>query len=238
MKKTPERIELLAAEYVLGSLQGPARRRFEAWMMESRQVREEVWFWEARLSGLADSVPPVPAPERVWTAINDRLWPQTDTWATPEPVRRSGWNLSWLWPSWSVLATAAVLVMAVLWVQTPEPTGYPGLSGAIVQENVADPLWLVSDDVRDNRLRLRSVAAQAAEANRDYELWVVPTEGAPRSLGVITAEDRTLQIELSEELRASLDASRTLAISLEPTGGSPTGVPTGPILHVVTLYEI
>ena len=46
MKKTPERIEALAAEYVLGSLHGAASRRFERWMMESVLVRQDAWCGE------------------------------------------------------------------------------------------------------------------------------------------------------------------------------------------------
>jgi anti-sigma-K factor RskA len=67
---------------------------------------------------------------------------------------------------------------------------------------------------------------------------VVPGEGAPLSLGVIRTGGGTLQIQLTEALRTALLTSRTLAISLEPAGGSPTGAPTGPILHVAKLYEI
>ncbi|WP_431196380.1 hypothetical protein [Marinobacter alexandrii] len=43
---------------------------------------------------------------------------------------------------------------------------------------------------------------------------------------------------LTDEARTALSQSRTLAISLEPVGGSPTGAPTGPILHVTKLYEL
>ena len=57
------------------------------------------------------------------------------------------------------------------------------------------------------------------------------------SLGVIPVGG-TYQVTLDDEARALLSNSRTLAISLEPVGGSPTGQPTGPILHVAKLYEL
>lgn len=238
MKKTPERIESLAAEYVLGSLKGRARLRFERWMMESYRVRQEVWFWEEKLSGLAAVVPEEQPPARVWPAIQQRLWPEEMPRASVSQLSERRTGPRWLWPSWGLLATAAALVMAVLLVQQPEPERFPMLSGAIVQQDVADPLWLVSEAGDDNRLRLRPVAASAAESDKDYELWVVPEEGQPLSLGVIPVGDSVLQIELSDAVRAALDKSRTLAISLEPVGGSPTGAPTGPILHVTKLYEL
>lgn len=232
MRKTPERIESLASEYVLGSLRGPARKRFEQWMMESYRVRQEVWFWEEKLSGLAETVPESSPPARVWSSIRQRLWAdETDT-VVPLP-RRAGW----LWPSWSLVATAAVLVMAVMLIQQPGPGKVPMLSGAIVQPDVKDPLWLVSEAGYDNRLRLRPVAATAAQAGKDYELWIVPDGGQPLSLGVMPVNG-IYQVTLTDAARKALSTSRTLAISLEPKGGSPTGAPTGPILHVTKLYEL
>ncbi|MGF2735747.1 anti-sigma factor [Marinobacter sp. DUT-1] len=232
MKKTPERIEALAAEYVLGSLRGAARRRFEQWMMESARVRREVWFWEEKLGALAADVPENQPPASVWKNIERRLWGAQEQPAQAE-VRGIG---RWFWPSWSVLATAAVLVLAVVMVQQPRPTGEQ-LSGAIVQANLEDPLWLVSESGAENLLKLRSVAASAAEAGKDYELWVVPENGQPLSLGVIPAGG-VHQVRLTDEAREALSRSRTLAISLEPRGGSPTGAPTGPILHVTKLYSL
>ena len=231
MKKTPERIELLAAEYVLGSLQGLARRRFERWMMESARVREEVWFWEEKLGHLGNQVDDKAPPASVWRGIEARLWPAK----AANAANYSAGN--WLWPGWSLVATAAALVLAVILVQQPVPTPDERLSGAIVQADATDPLWLVSGSELDRSLKLRPVAATAAQAGKDYELWIVPQDGQPVSLGVMPVGD-TYQVTLDDNTRALLASSRTLAISLEPVGGSPTGAPTGPILHVAKLYEL
>lgn len=229
MKKTPERIESLAAEYVLGSLKGKARSRFDRWMMESGRVRQEVWYWEEKLGQLSDQVPGREPPTSVWRSIERRLWPQ-------EQVAKKTGSRG-LWPVWSLMATAAALVLAVMLVQQPVPQPDARLSGAIVQADVSDPLWLVSESQGDSGLLMRSVAASSAQAGKDYELWVVPEDGNPLSLGVVLVGD-TLQVELTDQARAMLNESRTLAISLEPEGGSPTGAPTGPILHVTKLYEL
>lgn len=235
MRRTPERIERLAAEYALGALHGGARRRFERWMMESWSIRQEVWYWENKLAPLANAVPTQEPPARVWQAIEERLWPT----AAQQPARGRG--LSWLWAGWSLAATAAVLVLAVLLVQQPAPQTGPLLSGAVVQKDVEDPLWLVAesgDPGQPGKLSLRPVAATQPEGQHDYELWVVPADGNPMSLGVIPVGKDSLQITLSKEARAALSISRTLAISLEPKGGSPSGAPTGPILHITKLHEL
>lgn len=236
MKKTPERIEALAAEYVLGSLHGQARRRFERWMMESVRVREEVWFWEQKLSPLGTQVSDRSPPASVWKRIEARLWPGEASTTVGKPAANDGAR-SWLLPGWSLAATAAALVLAVILVQQPQPGPDQRLSGAIVQADVTDPLWLVSGSDAERRLKLRPVAATAAQQGKDYELWIVPQDGSPVSLGVVPIGD-TYQVVLDDKTRALLASSRTLAISLEPTGGSPTGAPTGPILHVAKLYEL
>lgn len=235
MKKTPERIEALAAEYVLGSLRGGARRRFERWMMESVRVRQEVWFWEEKLGHLGSRIEEETPPASVWAGIERRLWPQK-TGAKPAKAANDSAG-GWLWPGWSLVATAAALVLAVVLLQQPEPMEDDRLSGAIVQADLTDPLWLVSESAFERQLKLRPVAATAAEQGKDYELWIVPEDGQPLSLGVVPVGD-TYQVTLDDRARELLSSSRTLAISLEPVGGSPTGAPTGPILHVAKLYEL
>lgn len=205
-------------------------------MMESYRVRQEVWFWEEKLGGLADQVPEQEPPAHIWRGIEARLWPKSRVTDISSRARPGG---GWFWPSWGALATAAALVLAVVLVQQPQPQPAAGplLSGAVVQENVSDPLWLVSELASANQLRMRPVAATQAEAGKDYELWIVPESGNPLSLGVVPVGG-VYQVTLTDAARKALSSSRTLAISLEPAGGSPTGAPTGPILHVAKLYEL
>lgn len=229
MKRTQERIEHLAAEYVLGSLVGGARRRFERWMVDDHRVRQEVWFWEAQLGNLAGVVPGQEPPGRVWNAIESRLWPASPTVQT---------GRSWFW-LWSALASSAAVAMLVILLAVPEPAPEPGyhLAGAIVPGENQAPLWLISERIQDNQLNLKPVAATRADFGKDYELWIVPEGETPISLGVIPVGG-DVTVSLTPVTRKALQESRTLAISLEPAGGSPTGAPTGPILHMTRLVEI
>ncbi len=231
MRKTPERIERLAAEYVLGSLQGQARRRFERWMMEAAGVRREVWYWEQQLGNLSEMAPPKQPPKAVWQNIQQRLWPE------PLPGSDAAPGRGWLLGGWSLVATAAALVLALVLLQQPAPQPVRILTGAIVQAGSEAPLWVISEAAHEQRLSLRPVAAEAAAADKDYELWIVPEDGQPLSLGVVPVGE-VYRVTLDEAARKALGSSQTLAISLEPKGGSPTGAPTGPILHVTQLYEL
>jgi len=230
MKRTPERLDHLACEYVTGTLRGGARRRFERWLLETPQARRAVWEWEQRLGPMSALVPEETPPARVWRGIEARLF--------PEPAQtESKTSLAWLWRGWSFAASALVLVLAVMLFEKPAPSSDETLSGAVVQAQTDSPLWLVSQNTAAHRLNLRPVAATPAAPDRDYELWIVPAEGAPMSLGVIRTGAQALTVTLSDEALAALQESRTLAISLEPRGGSPSGAPTQ-VLHVAKLYAL
>ena len=73
----PELIDHLASAYVLGTLAGPARRRFERLQRDRADVQLAVAEWQARLGPLSHAVPPqLPSP-KVWAAIAARTHPVT-----------------------------------------------------------------------------------------------------------------------------------------------------------------
>ena len=234
MKTVSERgLETLAAQYVLGVLRGPARRRFEREMMNDWRLRQEVWFWERQLQPLAERIPAVTPPPQAWLQVAQRLWPA----ASGNEAR--GWR-RWLWQGWSMAATASALLLAtMLWwqgsVQT-RPATEQWL--AIVQSAQAEPLWVVDADTRAAQVRLKSVAAPAADSQKDFELWLLPQQGAPQSIGILPTGQIEVTIRLSAEQFKSLLQNQSLAISLEPKGGSPTGLPTGPVLYQSKLLKI
>jgi len=51
------------------------------------------------------------------------------------------------------------------------------------------------------------------------------------SLGVLPVQDGKAEIALDSTHQSRLQQATVLAISLEPSGGSPTGLPTGPVLY-------
>ena len=77
----------------------------------------------------------------------------------------------------------------------------------------------------------RPIMQVQLQANRVFELWSVPPQGAPRSLGLINSDGLTLLDR--KKLPATLlrGGTAALAVSLEPPGGSPTGAPTGPVVY-------
>lgn len=70
---TENRRHALAAAYVLGTLGGPARRRFQRLILEHVRVHQTVWQWERRLNELGAALLAQTPHPRVWTAIQARL---------------------------------------------------------------------------------------------------------------------------------------------------------------------
>jgi anti-sigma-K factor RskA len=221
-----ELADRLAAEYVLGTLRGPARRRMEALLPAHPTLRQAVDAWQQRLLPLSDSVPPVPPSAAVWQGLEARLFPDT----APAQAPAAWWRRLPFWQGLSGLALAGVVGLAVLQA-TPRPEAPPIVIVMAANPGAgpgAIPASFVASLSADGRsLVLKPVNVPAIEATRALELWAVPAEGAPRSLGLVSAErGATIQ-------RAGLLAgTAAFAVSLEPAGGSPTGAPSGPILSL------
>ncbi|MEO1595075.1 MAG: anti-sigma factor [Pseudomonadota bacterium] len=216
----PELVDALAREYVLGTLRGRARTRFERLLPGSFQMRRAVANWETRLYGLYADMPPVEVPHTVWRRI------QAAT--RPEP-RRGGWLAAM---AASLIATLfAVLFFSI--ERAPELPAYQ----AVLSDSDAVATWSVQVYEDTATARARAVVTTAPPAGRVFELWMLPEDdSAPVSLGVIgTGDAATLALD-ARQLRI-LMTSTALAISIEPPGGSPTGVPTGDVVFVGTLVE-
>lgn len=233
MKKlSASAMELLAAKYVLGLLPERVKRRFEQHMVQSLALRQEVWFWERKLQPLALRVEPVAPPKSSWPALEQRLWKTTKASATETPSR---W--SWFWQGWSLLATAAALVLALTPGLQPQQDTSPQWL-AVVQSAQSEPLWLVDANTTSSQVRLKAVAAPAATVEQDFELWLLPKSGNPVSVGLLPREQDEVTITLTRSALLQLLENRALGISLEPRGGSPTGQPTGPVLYQSRLLEL
>jgi anti-sigma-K factor RskA len=105
---------------------------------------------------------------------------------------------------------------------------------SLVAEPGGKPLWLVK--LSERTLRVTAVGAAKSQAGKSYELWMLPEGGNPVSLGVLPESgDRSLV--LSDAQFAALARASAVAVSLEPEGGSPTGLPTGPVLYSAPLLR-
>lgn len=213
--------ERLAAEYALGTLRGAARARFRRWIREDGALARAVDEWESRLAPMAAGVEPVRPPARVWKEIEARLH------AAPLPSGKRGF----LWRSLGLVAGGAAAALAIMTVVLSLQTPVTGEYLAVLSDpKTRKPVLLVSAGRQDDRLRIKTLDPAIQVANASLELWALPAEGKPRSLGLIPSA-RKGELQLAFAADRALSDVPALAISLEPVGGSPTGAPTGPVLY-------
>lgn len=219
--------ERLASEYALGTLRGGARRRFESWIRDDASLRRAVAEWQDRLNPLAELSPSVQPPPRVWLALEKRLDLRTGT-------RRGFWmglreNLSF-WRGLGMASTAlATILLAVLVMRQPEVATPTTSYIATLSDDKSNLAVVVTGNAEQRQLTVKVVSGLDVGPDRSLELWGIPPDGAPRSLGLV-AGDGTVTLTLPEG--ATPETLPTLAISLEPKGGSPSAAgPTGPVLY-------
>lgn len=220
----PSLADALAAEYVAGTLRGPARRRFEALLPGHPALQQAVRAWQARLMPMTGVIEPVDPPPRVWQALERRLWPES----SPLPW----WRRLGVWRAFSGTAAAAALALAVL-VAMPPPARAPVV--VVLQSTGAEagvpPAFVASVGGDGRSLVTRAVQPVGVAPGRVLELWSVPPAGAPRSLGLVNADGTTVLPAGRLPPALLQGGTEALAVSVEPPGGSPTGAPTGPIIY-------
>ncbi len=256
LTRNPELLDRLATSYALGTLRAGARRRFETLARENAAVRAAVLMWQTRLSGLNELQTPQSPDPAVWTRIDNlvRADQQNQAWqsnrtaaADQKPIDApSTWwaSLGWWRGATAAGACATVLAMVTGWnlyaqrgeelaqLQTQLRAVPQEAYVAVLQDDKSTASMLVTFDPRNNRLTLQRVGNYQEAADRSLQLWALPREGSPRSLGVLD-RDKLLKLVAGE---ADVRGVPTLAISLEPKGGVPgAGGPTGPVLFSGTL---
>src|ERR1700722_11593091 len=177
----PELIDALAAEYVLGTLQGAARRRFERWRAESWHINRRVETWEGRLIVLAMGLTPLAPAPAVWQGIEQKIRLLEASRPATQRIRR---------PRVALRTLAAALVLCavvgggfVAWRMTERLSLQPV---ATIQGAEGAVLWSIELDVRHQRLRAVALAGAVARPGHSFELWAFPGVcGARGPLGIL-----------------------------------------------------
>lgn len=210
--------ELIAAELALGVLSEPERTAAAERAAREPAFARMVAAWEERLAPWAGEIDEVTPPPRVWDAIASAL--------PAQPQRISLWQSLWFWRglTFATGAFAAACLVAVIYLGTltaPAP-----LVAAI--DGGGRHHFVATVDARRATIAVVP-AAFSNDPTRVPELWLIPSDGRPRPLGLLRS-DQTVTITIPAALLPHATRDAVLAVSLEPPGGSPTGQPTGPVI--------
>ncbi|MCP5159264.1 MAG: hypothetical protein H6975_07545 [Gammaproteobacteria bacterium] len=198
----PPLCDALAAEYVLGTLHGAARRRFENLLPAHPTLRRAVSDWERRLNRLAAASATEPPPPAVWRALERRLF--------PVKPRHSWWNSLALWRGLALAGVlAAVVALAPQWAP-PEA----GLSFAAIRDPNRDVLWTVAL-ADDGRLHVNSLRAMDMPADQRCLLWLKASDQPPTMLGVLPDQGDARILSLPAGMPRPVQGA--LWVSMQPT---------------------
>lgn len=222
------RDEVLAGEYVLGVLSLEQRARVEARLRHDSAFAAIVARWEENLAPLDDEYQPIAPSPLVLPVIERRLFGGTGL-RPPRGPLAAAWASVGLWRGLA-FASFFLLVGTILFAERPAvaPSAAAELRADMQAQN-ADSLSLVARyDAAEGRLHVTPVAAGAAQQH-SLELWLIRGNDPAISLGVLPQSGEG-DVIVPQQLRGQIEPGITLAVSLEPYGGSPTGKATGPIL--------
>ena len=210
----------LAAEYVLGTLRGQARVRFQKLQLRHPEIKQVTHQWENHINSLGEQLKPVSPDPIVWGKVVARLdgvSPKTAASNVVKLQKRANW-----WRSTTIFAAAASILLAVLMLNPQAPTVFSPDRLTVVQNAENKPLWLI--EVFTQTIDIKATELVEAKTLNDYQLWMVPSNGnAPISLGLLPQTGQASLAKVSQF--DSLDIA-ALAVSIEPLGGSPTGAPS------------
>lgn len=229
--QNPEVYEALAAEYVLGTLQGKALKRFERLKHERPYIQYAVDIWERRINELGQTVPESRPSDAVWQNIKAEISAQESA-ANGEEKKglfSDFWHKLSFWQAAS-FALSLALAVALL---PKQPAHMPMPSYvSVLQSSAKEPMMVTIGDRKKRMVSVRLMEVPQVGATQDLELWAIPKGGgAPVSVGVVRQDSMETQLKLTKPHWSRIQGAEKFAISFEPKGGSSTGQPSGPIMY-------
>lgn len=228
---TPEEWDALAADLALNLLEGAERDRALGLRQDDPAFAAAVTAWEERLAPLFDEIAPVDPPATIWLAIAERL--SQEKVVDLRMVRQLR-----MWRRAAIAASAIAAALAMVLVLSPAdlPVVAPASSGPIMVAQLASttggPSMAASFDPASSVLRIKS--AGIAPGRLTPELWIIPADGRPRSLGLI-AHLGTTGVVVPAALRPHMREGGTLAVTMEEAGTAPHAAPSAAPVAAGTL---
>ncbi|MGN6850180.1 MAG: anti-sigma factor [Sphingomicrobium sp.] len=228
-------IEAAAAEYALGLLTGDELRDARQRTASDPAFAAEVARWRGRLAPLHAEAEPVEPPMDVWGRIEARALGLVSANDNVPALRRR--VKTWRAATGGMGLLAACLAIVLLF--EPRTRIAPPVQSAVPQPSALPMVAMLgyngsmkvvaSWDPTARQLILAVPGNLPVDPNHSHELWVIPSGGKPRSLGTMPST-KQMHMKLADALAQLLQQGATIAISVEPKGGSPTGSPTGPVV--------
>jgi anti-sigma-K factor RskA len=224
----PNLRERLAAEYVLGTMPHRARLRFEQIMQQDAALMALVGTWAERFSAIERATPAEEPPARVWRAIEARIAaPEAPGDAPAQSVTGPLYAALRFWRGFAIAASAvaaALIAYIAAFLVRPAPQ-MPHVI-AVLDDRSGAPCWIAAAGPRRGEIAVAELRPLTGGADHSFELWGVVGRTL-HPLGLLRPQLGQTTVLGVRDLPAP---GGVLEISLEPPGGSPTGLLTGAVL--------
>jgi anti-sigma-K factor RskA len=219
------RDEVLAGEYVLGVLPISERQNVERRIRDDRTFALIVDRWQTNLSTFNDDYPDTsPPPAWIYASIERQLFADG---TAPDSAFERLWNSVAFWRGMALVACSAALLLA------SNANGIfqskPSMPALVATLNGSNATISLATYYNANTGSLKFSPSAVDQKTQSLELWLIEGSSAPVPLGILP-DNANGEIIIPKNLRNQLKDGVTLAVSLEPYGGSPTGKPTGPVI--------
>ncbi|GAC1452150.1 MAG: anti-sigma factor [Steroidobacteraceae bacterium] len=220
------------AEYALGVLDADARAAVAQEILVNDQAATAVALWQRQLAPLSEDVGEISPAPHLWTGIRQALKLDAPVRVPPRPSLWENLRLwQWLGAGASLVAAACLVLLVVAppqWQQRPSVVATTLMVSTIKQENGVTR-WTATMDLTRQQIVVVPASPGSVAPDRSTELWLIPAGQKPIPVGVF-APGAVTTLKLTPPLLAQLGPQAILAVSVEPPGGSPTGLPTGPVV--------
>jgi anti-sigma-K factor RskA len=227
----------LAAEHVLGLLEGEERGLAERLLASDAAFQALVEGWRTRFSEWDRTAIDLPPSEALWqrieTGLADR--PAAQPARPASPARRTAspgvlqglWDSLAFWRAFGLAGAMAALLLALGVGYFAEKAARQPVLVAVLMTDANQPGAVVRT-FSNGRLELTPLGDMEIPHNHSIQVWTFPDSGgAPVSVGVVQAA-RTVLLDPPDLPQPH--SNQLFAISIEPLTGSPTGLPTGPVV--------
>ena len=256
--------DMTAGEYALGVLDGPERAAAEARAERDPAFAQEILGWVMRLSPWIEAIPSVAPSPHLWIRIETAI--ERAIRAASPPAQQPPSDApayvaandhaprgALLWRVWAVtasaVAAAALLFIAVRPGVAPSGGHGPSLLASVgkagdhtlvanlrLSAGSTSALTVAYDPVHST-IYAAPDAEFSIPQQRSAQLWLIPADGKPRPMGLIDPS-KPATMPMPDKFRTLARADVTLALSIEPSGGSTTGLPTGPVVAAGKFAEL
>ena len=228
--------EALAAEHALGVLSESERAAAEAKMARDPTFAAQVDAWRLRLAPMALAIEPVAPPPGLWERI-ERVLAANDNGAGVRRRLRFWRGATLAGMAMTAASLAAVVFLAVQQPQAPPRPPMAPMMNARLMGAGGEPMFLAAYDPERKAIMVASLAPPMDDPGHTHQLWLIPADGRPRSLGVIGA-GVSKAMPISEPMAQMTVEGVSLAVTVEPLGGSRLDRPTGPMAAVGKLARL